>query len=111
MHDITTLHGKRVLLALGIGLMLSACAVGPNYQRPAAPVAHGYVADDDPAATPQATAAAPGPGGNAQQLVRGMDIPGQWWRLFHSEPLNALIDDALKHNADAEAAQAALQAA
>ncbi|HEY1588829.1 MAG TPA: TolC family protein, partial [Rhodanobacter sp.] len=111
IHDIATWRGKRMLLALGIGLVLSACAVGPDYQHPAAPVAHDYVASDsDPAAMLQATAALPGPGGNAQRLVRDMDIPGQWWTLFHSEPLNALIDDALKHNADAAAAQAALQA-
>ena len=105
--NITTWRGKRTLLALGIGLLLSACAVGPNYRRPAAPAAHDYA----PTATPQATVSASGSAGNAQQLVRNMDIPGQWWTLFHSKPLNALIDDALKHNADAEAAQAALQVA
>lgn len=105
-HNITAWRGHRTLLALGIGLVLSACAVGPDYKRPAAPTAHDYA----PTATPQTTASASGPGGSAQQFVREMDIPGQWWTLFHSEPLNALIDDALKHNADAEAAQAALQA-
>ena len=106
-HKITTWRADNALLGLGLGLLLSACAVGPDYQRPAAPVAHDYA----PTATPQTTAVAPGPGGNAQQFVRDMDIPGQWWTLFHSAPLNALIDDALKHNADADAAQAALQAA
>ncbi|MGH8159169.1 MAG: efflux transporter outer membrane subunit [Rhodanobacter sp.] len=110
--NITTWRGQRTLLALGIGLLLNACAVGPNYQRPGAPAAHDYISDESrPTAIPQATVSASGPGGNAQQFVRDMDIPGQWWTLFHSEPLNALIDDALKHNADAEAAQAALQAA
>uniref|UniRef100_UPI0022571894 efflux transporter outer membrane subunit n=1 Tax=Dyella silvatica TaxID=2992128 RepID=UPI0022571894 len=62
-------------------------------------------------ALPTVTAAATGQGGGAQHLVEGMDIPGQWWTLFHSEPLNALIEDALKHNPDTEAAQAALRAA
>lgn len=106
-HKITTRRAGHTLFGLGIGLLLSACAVGPNYQRPAAPATHDYA----PTAQPQTTAAAPGPGGNAQQLVQNMDIPGQWWTLFHSEPLNALIDDALKRNADAEVAQAALQVA
>jgi NodT family efflux transporter outer membrane factor (OMF) lipoprotein len=99
--------GHRVLLASAIALALSACAVGPDYKRPDAPAAHDYA----PSATPQSTASTTGTGGNSQQFVQDMDIPGQWWTLFHSEALNALIDDALKHNADAEAAQAALQAA
>ncbi|HWX67563.1 MAG TPA: efflux transporter outer membrane subunit [Rhodanobacter sp.] len=107
LRNITIWRGSRTLLALGFGLTLSACAVGPDYQRPTAPTSRDYA----PTATPQATVSASGSGGNAQRLVQDMDIPGQWWTLFHSAPLNALIDDALRHNADAEAAQAALQAA
>ncbi|WP_266180551.1 efflux transporter outer membrane subunit [Dyella humicola] len=110
MHIInraTTRRGKRSLLALAIALTLSACAVGPDYKRPNAPAAHDYA----PTAMPQTTASTSGTGGGAQQWVQDMDIPGQWWTLFHSTPLNALIDDALKHNADVEAAHAALQAA
>ena len=106
-HRITASRIGCKLLGVGFGVLLTGCAVGPNYQRPAAPATHDYA----PTALPQTTASAPGPGGNAQQLVQDMDIPGQWWTLFHSAPLNALIDDALKHNADAEAAQAALQVA
>lgn len=98
---------SRSLLALGLGLALAGCAVGPDYQRPAAPPAQDYA----PAATPARTAEASVPGGDAQQFVREMDIPGQWWTLFHSEPLNALIEDSLKHNPDVAAAQQALQAA
>ncbi|OOG49509.1 efflux transporter outer membrane subunit [Rhodanobacter sp. C01] len=107
-HKIAPRCVGNTLLALGIGLLLNACAVGPDYQRPAPPATHDYAPT---ALLHTTTAAAPGPGGNAQQLVQDMDIPGQWWTLFHSAPLNALIDDALKHNADADAAQAALQAA
>lgn len=106
-HKITTLHGGRMLSGVALGMLLTACAVGPDYRRPAAPAAHDYA----PAALPPTTVAAAGPGGSAQQFVRDMDIPGQWWTLFRSAPLNALIDDALKHNADAQAAQAALQVA
>jgi len=105
-HKIATRRVNRTLLTLGIGLALSACAVGPDYKRPAAPVARDYA----PTTTPQTTASASVAGGNAQQFVRDMDIPGQWWTLFHSEPLNALIDDSLKHNPDLAAAQQALQA-
>ena len=94
----------RVLLASSIGVLLSACAVGPDYHMPAAPAADDYSV----VATPTATATAHGPGGNAQRFVRDMDIPGQWWNLFHSQPLSDLVDDALKHNPDTAAAQQAL---
>ncbi|WP_114241607.1 efflux transporter outer membrane subunit [Dyella sp. C9] len=97
----------RTALALGLGIALSGCAVGPDYQRPAPPQAKDYA----PAGTPGDTAAVAGPDGDAQRFVREMDIPGQWWTLFHSEPLNALIDDSLKHNPDLAAAQEALKAA
>ena len=40
-----------------------------------------------------------------------MDIPGQWWTLFHSEPLNQLIEQSLANNPDLDAAQAALRQA
>lgn len=100
-------HALHSALALAVATALAGCAVGPDYKRPAAPQAQTY------ASTPMAseTASAPGPGGESQRLLASMDIPGQWWTLFHSEPLNGLIDDALKHNADIEAAHASLQAA
>ena len=40
-----------------------------------------------------------------------MDIPGQWWTLFHSKPLNDMIEHAIRSNPDLEAAQAALRGA
>ena len=47
-------------------------------------------------------------GGNAQHLISGADIPADWWTLFHSRALNELIEQALAHNPDLAAAQAAL---
>jgi outer membrane protein TolC len=107
IKNIASLRAGRTALALGIGLALSACAVGPNYQRPAAPTAKTYA----PTPISQTTPSVPGPGGDAQQLVQGMDIPGQWWTLFHSQPLNGLIDDSIKNNPDLAAAQQALVSA
>lgn len=83
-------------LLLGVG-----CAVGPNYKKPAAPKVPGY--------TPTTTSTTPNvPGGEAQQFVEGRDIPGEWWTLFHSKPLNDLIERSLQANPDLKAAQAAL---
>ena len=107
IKNIASWRAGRTTLAFGIGLALSACAVGPNYQPPAAPTAKTYT----PTPISQTTPAVPGPGGNTQQFVQGMDIPGQWWTLFHSEPLNDLIDDSIKNNPDLAAAQQALVSA
>jgi NodT family efflux transporter outer membrane factor (OMF) lipoprotein len=41
-------------------------------------------------------------------LVEGHDIPGEWWTLFHSQPLNDLIERSLKANPNIKSAQAAL---
>src|SRR5215831_1171549 len=86
---------------------LGACAVGPDFKRPAAPDVERYT----PAALPAQTASAELTGGEAQRFVQGLDIPGQWWALFHSEALNALIQEAVKNNPTLPAAEAALRLA
>jgi NodT family efflux transporter outer membrane factor (OMF) lipoprotein len=85
-------------------LLITSCAVGPDFKKPAAPEVSEYTAN--PVATTQATDALPG--GEAQRFVKGHDIAGDWWTLFHSKPLNELIEQSLANNADLKAAQAAL---
>ena len=79
---------KRAWLAL---VALGGCAVGPDFHTPAPPSANAY------------TAAPLAPG-----FAEGADIPGEWWTLFHSKPLDDLIERALRANPDLAAAQAAL---
>jgi NodT family efflux transporter outer membrane factor (OMF) lipoprotein len=83
------------------------CAVGPNFHRPAPP------ADRDYGSAPSqgTTAAAAGTGGGAQTFAGGMDIPAQWWTLFQSPKLNALVEQSLKGNPNIDAARAALRQA
>ena len=50
-------------------------------------------------------------GGEAQTFNEGKDLIGDWWTLFHSQPLNDLIARALANNHDLKAAQAALKVA
>jgi NodT family efflux transporter outer membrane factor (OMF) lipoprotein len=88
-------------------LLCAGCAVGPNFQRPSAPETPSYTREP----LPDQTVAADVAGGAAQRLVQGMDIPGQWWILFRSAPLNTLIEQSLKTNPSLEAAQAALRQA
>src|SRR5882757_9003893 len=93
--------------AVAVALIAGGCAVGPDFQRPAAPTDNGYTAT--PLAT--ATASAEVRGGEAQQFIAARDIPGDWWTLFHSAPLNRLIERSLRANPDLDAAQAALRQA
>jgi NodT family efflux transporter outer membrane factor (OMF) lipoprotein len=95
---------SRVLAFGTTGFLLSACAVGPDFERPAAPEAAGYTLE--PLA--RQTSSTDVTGGEAQHFVQGLDIPGQWWTLFHSDALNSLIEQALRNNPTLPAAQAAL---
>jgi NodT family efflux transporter outer membrane factor (OMF) lipoprotein len=85
-------------------LMLSACAVGPDFAVPPAPQISGYTPEGHPAATTSADIA----GGAEQKFDTGRDIPGDWWKVFHSKELDSLIAEALQANPSLQAAQAAL---
>jgi len=85
-------------------LVLSACAVGPDFQPPQAPGVAGFTPEVHPATTASANVA----GGAAQKFVVGRDIPGEWWNVFRSKELDALIAEAIEANPTLQAAQAAL---
>ena len=85
-------------------LLMAGCAVGPDFKRPAVPAASGY-SDHPLAATVNITNVT---GGEVQRFAKGNDIAGDWWTLFHSQPLNDLIELSLTNNPDLKAAQAAL---
>ena len=89
------------------GLLVGGCAVGPDFKPPAAPGAAAVTATPL-AATVATTQVA---GGAAQRFVNGVNIPEDWWTLFHSQALNTLIAQALSNNPDLKAAQAALMIA
>ena len=81
-----------VLSLVVLAGLLTGCAVGPDFHRPQPPEASGY----SPGGQPEATVAAPVPGGAAQHFSDGADIPAQWWSLFHSEPLDRLVRKGLE---------------
>lgn len=85
---------KTAHLSLLSGLLLSACAVGPNFQVPAPPPVSTYAAKGD--AAPPAD----------QRLLLGKKIEGNWWTAFQSPALSKVIALALSGNQDVEAAQA-----
>jgi len=94
------------LIAVALGVAVSACAVGPNFKRPTPPDATGYGS-----ASQSQTTGAESADGAAQRLVAGMDIPSQWWTLFRSPSLDRLVEQALSANPNVGAAQAALRQA
>jgi outer membrane protein TolC len=87
--------------------LLSGCAVGPDFHRPAAPTVSGYTRE----ALNRQTASAEVPGGEAQRFRPDQDVVEQWWTLFQSPALNAVVEKALLANPTIVSAQAALRQA
>ena len=93
--------------ALAALMLLASCAVGPDYLHPAAPEVTRYTRE--PLA--RQTSATDVPTGRAQRFVNGRNIPQNWWTLFQSPALNALMERALRNNPDLQSALATLRAA
>lgn len=83
---------------------LAGCAVGPDFTAPAAPAVDRYTAD----VSLTTTAATAVHGGEAQTLAYGQQLPDQWWQLFGSDKLNALVNEALATSPTVASARAAL---
>jgi len=101
---VTHKSSSALFLLIATLPLLSGCAVGPNFKKPPAPDVSGYTPTPMSATTSSPNIA----GGEAQQFLQARDIPGEWWTLFHSKPLNDLIERSLKTNPDLKSAQAAL---
>ena len=96
-----------VPLAVLVAMLLTGCVVGPDFKKPPAPQVDRYTATTLPTTTESTNVA----GGNTQRFVNGMDIPREWWAMFHSCQLNTLIERSLKNNPNLKAAQSALAVA
>ncbi len=106
MSDVAARWFSAGTAALAAAMLLASCAVGPDFLHPAAPGIAGYT--KEPLAP--TTSATDAPTGQAQRFVQGRDIPGEWWRLFKSPALNALIERALNNNPTLQSAMATLRA-
>lgn len=85
----------RSAVSLGC-LLVAGCAAGPNFQRPALPAGAAFA--NVPSGQP-----------GIQVMVSAADIPADWWTLFHSAALDALVRRAIAANPDLAAARAALR--
>ncbi len=76
-----------------LALILSACAVGPNFKKPDNPKTSSFTRD-----------------ASLEGKVVGT-IQTDWWKSYSSPELNKLIEMALKHNPNIEVATANLKVA
>jgi NodT family efflux transporter outer membrane factor (OMF) lipoprotein len=103
----STPEAHRAALAATLALLCASCAVGPEFRPPEAQAGKAYA----PQPIAALTDSGPGPQGGAQQIVPGERIRRDWWALFRSRELDALIERALAANPTVESAQAALRVA
>ncbi len=78
------------------------CAVGPNFVRPKPPSVEGYTHEAEPTATVSAD-------GQVQRFEKGAGVVADWWHLFNSAEINAVLDEALASNQTLQVAQASLR--
>lgn len=81
-------------------LILGACAVGPNYKRPAAAVPPAFK-EQPPANFKEAEAA-----GWKQSQPGDAYFKGRWWELYHDSALNALEEQVAVSNQNVLQAEA-----
>ncbi|HEU0188011.1 MAG TPA: hypothetical protein VFR06_08985, partial [Gallionellaceae bacterium] len=88
-----------------LSLLLGGCAVGPDFVKPDAPKATAYT----PQPLPAETAATDATAGGAQKFSAEAALPADWWKLFNSPQLNALVERAIRNSPTIASAQAALR--
>jgi NodT family efflux transporter outer membrane factor (OMF) lipoprotein len=106
MKLITSLSLGRVartaLVPSALSLLLSACMVGPNFEKPAAPVSQHYDAQAEQALSGTSTTA------GAPKLDLGKSMSGDWWSELGSAKLDGVMHKAIAGNLDLEAADATI---
>lgn len=93
---------RTAMLASGLSVLLSACMVGPSFERPAAPASQRYDAqaerqlgaDEQPAGAPR--------------IDLGKRIEGDWWSALGSPKLDQVMHHAIVGNLDLQAADATI---
>ena len=94
-----------VIAAVMAAAMGSGCAVGPDFQPLLPPDVSGYLPRQG------TSAAASGKRVLGTLFVAGADVPSRWWEAFQSRHLSELVEQGILHNADLQAAEAAVRVA
>lgn len=101
---LSHMHAARLALTL-LPIALLGCAVGPNFTRPRLTAVAGYTASKTPLTMGQ------GAQEPTQRIVTGRRVSAQWWGLFQSPAMSAVVRDAIQGNKTLKQARATLQAA
>lgn len=88
-------------------LFTSSCMVGPDFKRPLPPRTEGTYIQNKTVKKTIADKASK-QAGKAQYFETGRDIPAEWWRVFHSRGIDALMRAGFRHNPTIHAAKAAV---
>ena len=96
-----------LLVSAAVPVLLAGCTVGPHYHPPAPPTVGTYTS----APQPSDTVSSSGNAGTMQHLSSTMDVPAQWWTLFHSPELDRLVREALANSPTLAQATARLKEA
>ena len=81
---------KHVAAMIALAASAAAgCAVGPDFEPPAAPKVTRFTSQEQP-------------------FHEGGKLAGDWWRLFECPPLDAIVHEAIRANPSLQAAQASL---
>ena len=106
------LGGSSCLVGMAAaGLLLGACALGPDYQAPPAPEDTAYAVNPETAGDTGAPAASHSPAIAAQAFDTAARVRADWYRVFESERLDALIEQAVQNSPTLAAGQARIRAA
>jgi len=93
-------RAARTALPLAAAAVVASCTVGPNFHSPAAPRTQGYLHASQPLGNTDAR--------DIQLLNPGAEIAGDWWQLFHSPALDAVVRAAIAGSPTLAAANATL---
>ena len=94
----------RIAALAGAACALAACSFGPSGEPPAMPQPAHYGAQAQPTQTASAQ-------GVTQQFVVGAKPVPEWWKLYRSDALNALVDEGLRNSPTLAATDKSLAAA
>ena len=92
---------RTTALASSIAL-LSACMVGPNFERPAAPASQHYDAQAEHQLGATSASA------DAQHVDLGKRVEGDWWSMLGAPKLDEVMHKAIAGNFDLQAADATI---
>jgi len=106
-HCIAACLLVAVLAATG----LAACAVGPDFKRPAIAAPTAYRVPEESSASADGVAPSPpesAASAHAQRFITGDNPAEEWWTVFASPDLDAVVQEAIARNHTLAAAQASV---